>query len=630
MAVLMRPASQSSVFHKVLLSLLCCLHWCPCDGKPKRGRKPSHSSAEARRCNCVEWQSDAMLTYDQRDKFFIYDAELSAEGSGPVYQAHFNDNYGYQRRMNLFLYSSGEGGGWFVGNDLHTANAATAYAIDSAGQPDLVTSDWNVLRAAGNGKATWDVDRSVVATCIEERICRGKKMEHKAMMEEETTPSDACDHIVYYNDEKVNCLRKVIKATPPGMVRTAYQSKLAFVFRRTFNPSSPDNEERMQECVHLWHDVIKLMPDNAEPYTKLGEAQVMTNQLAESEVTLRKAISLRPPTNVRHEAYESMVKALQWMGRPQEAMFWQSSGTQLGIFAAADQRPATFIDSVPRWPVWADFETQPTVDTWKDYPCLVKAFDLFQEYFDDMVKEFSEWREEKPEGGEESHKDRFAFHDPQFGGWWEYFVWPIDPFGVFNSTDKYAKEHPAKDRDVCNQRAPKLCEMVKKLGMLDDPEHPPSDPENLQILNARYSIIGPNAHIRPHCGPANTKLTIHLPLIVPQNGSRWRVANHTSPMVERKPLIFDDSFEHEVWNDGDTARVTLWIFFVHPALNSCGAHAHQSRTTRMLRDWSPEVNETKAALAAASNIFKTAEGAAKGAEKAKKAAAEVEDQLLGI
>ena len=30
----------------------------------------------------------------------------------------------------------------------------------------------------------------------------------------------------------------------------------------------------------------------------------------------------------------------------------------------------------------------------------------------------------------------------------------------------------------------------------------------------------------------------------------------------------------EVWNDGDTARVTLWIFFVNPALNACGAHLH--------------------------------------------------------
>eukprot|EP00971_Amphidinium_carterae_P050479 994142-Amphidinium_carterae.2 len=37
---------------------------------------------------------------------------------------------------------------------------------------------------------------------------------------------------------------------------------------------------------------------------------------------------------------------------------------------------------------------------------------------------------------------------------------------------------------------------------------------------------------------------VHASLYRP--GARWRVANHTSTMVEREPIIFDDSFEHEV------------------------------------------------------------------------------------
>mmetsp|Transcript_23673 Transcript_23673/g.54674 ORF Transcript_23673/g.54674 Transcript_23673/m.54674 type:complete len:628 (-) Transcript_23673:65-1948(-) len=561
-------------------ALFCVLQYVPCAGKP-RGR----SEASERRCGCLEFTSDGMSTYDQREKFFVYDKELSMEGQGLVYQAHFNDALGYQRRMNMYIYQAG-GQGFFIGNDLQSRTVAAAYVVDNAPTPELVEQPWNVLQVGDDGKAVWEQDGSVVFTCVADKLCRAKKVAHQSLRAEELAPTDACEDIQWFNEEKVDCLQKVIASTPAGYGRAAYQSKLAFVFRRQFNPSVAGNEDRMQECLQLWRDVIELMPANAEPWTKMGEAMVMTNQLAESEVALKTALSLRPPTHVRHEAYESLVKALQWQGRPAEAASLQDVGTRLGIFAAQDQRPATFLDHVPRRAVWADFKSEPQVDNWRDYPCLVKAMELFEEYYDGMRKEFLAWRSEKPEGSEDSHKDRFAFHDPQYGGWWEYFVWPPDPFGAFNTSDA-----PKSDVDDCNPRAPKLCELVKKLGVHDEPDKPSSDPENLQILNARYSIIGGNAHIRPHCGPANTKLTIHLPLVVPPEGARWRVANHTSTMVEREPIIFDDSFEHEVWNDGDTARVTLWIFFVNPALNSCGAHLHQDLASRLLSkslaSWTP-------------------------------------------
>jgi len=570
-------------------ALVCILQYVPCAGKP-RGR----SAASERRCGCLEFTSDAMSTYDQREKFFEFDAELSEEGRGVVYQAHFNDAFGYQRRMNMYIYQAGNRG-FFIGNDLQSTTVAAAYVVDNAPTPEKVEQPWNVLQVGQDGKAVWGQDNSVVMACVTDKLCRAKKVAHQSMRAEELAPTEACEHVQWFNEEKVDCLRKVIASTPAGYGRAAYQSKLAFVFRRQFNPSIAGNEERMQECLQLWRDVIELMPGNAEPWTKMGEAMVMTNQLAESEVALKTAISLRPPTHVRHEAYESLVKALQWQGRPTEAASLQDAGTQMGIFASQDQRPATFLDHVPRRPVWADFKTEPQVDTWQDYPCLVKAMELFDEYFDGMREEFIAWRNEKPEGSEDSHKDRFAFHDPQYGGWWEYFVWPPDPFGAFNTS-----ETPKNDVDVCNPRAPKLCELVKKLGVLDEPDKPPSDPENLQILNARYSIIGGNAHIRPHCGPANTKLTIHLPLVVPPEGARWRVANHTSPMVEGQAVVFDDSFEHEVWNDGDTARVTLWIFFVNPALNSCGAHLHQDLTSRLLTksiaSWTPSNSSAASAV----------------------------------
>ena len=54
---------------------------------------------------------------------------------------------------------------------------------------------------------------------------------------------DACDHIEYFNDEKAACLRQMIDAAPNVHVQIAYQTKLAFVLRRQFNPSVPGNKE---------------------------------------------------------------------------------------------------------------------------------------------------------------------------------------------------------------------------------------------------------------------------------------------------------------------------------------------------------------------------------------------------
>eukprot|EP00971_Amphidinium_carterae_P050480 994142-Amphidinium_carterae.3 len=47
------------------------------------------------------------------------------------------------------------------------------------------------------------------------------------------------------------------------------------------------------------------------------------------------------------------------------------------------------------------------------------------------------------------------------------------------------------------------------------------------------------------------------------------------------PSLSINNSRMKVWNDGDTARVTLWIFFVNPALNSCGAHLHQDLASRL-------------------------------------------------
>ena len=84
---------------------------------------------------------------------------------------------------------------------------------------------------------------------------------------------------------------------------------------------------------------------------------------------------------------------------------------------------------------------------------------------------------------------------------------------------------------------------------------------------ALYSILEPHTHIPPHNGMLNTRLICHLPLIVPDN-CRLRVGNHTRAVEEGKVLIFDDSIEHEAWNDSDEVRVILLFEIWRPELSA--------------------------------------------------------------
>lgn len=84
---------------------------------------------------------------------------------------------------------------------------------------------------------------------------------------------------------------------------------------------------------------------------------------------------------------------------------------------------------------------------------------------------------------------------------------------------------------------------------------------------ALFSILEPGTHIKPHNGMLNTRLICHLPLIVPA-GCRLRVGNHSRAVEAGKMLIFDDSIEHEAWNNGDAIRVILLFEIWRPELTA--------------------------------------------------------------
>jgi len=82
-----------------------------------------------------------------------------------------------------------------------------------------------------------------------------------------------------------------------------------------------------------------------------------------------------------------------------------------------------------------------------------------------------------------------------------------------------------------------------------------------------FSALNPHSRIPPHTGPMNGILRAHLGLVVPK-GCFIRVGPDERTWEEGKLLVFDDSFEHEVFNHSDAVRIVLFMNFWHPCFSN--------------------------------------------------------------
>jgi aspartyl/asparaginyl beta-hydroxylase (cupin superfamily) len=85
------------------------------------------------------------------------------------------------------------------------------------------------------------------------------------------------------------------------------------------------------------------------------------------------------------------------------------------------------------------------------------------------------------------------------------------------------------------------------------------------LVTAGFSWLAPKTHIRPHRGYSTSVLRCHLPLITPP-GCALRVADETRAWQSGECFVFDDTSEHEAWNDSDEVRVVLLIDFLRNAI----------------------------------------------------------------
>ena len=80
-----------------------------------------------------------------------------------------------------------------------------------------------------------------------------------------------------------------------------------------------------------------------------------------------------------------------------------------------------------------------------------------------------------------------------------------------------------------------------------------------------FSKLQPGARIDPHTGLLNCRLICHLPLVVPA-GCGLRVGDDRRDVVRGEVWAFDDSINHEAWNNSADDRIVLIFDVWHPDL----------------------------------------------------------------
>jgi aspartate beta-hydroxylase len=124
---------------------------------------------------------------------------------------------------------------------------------------------------------------------------------------------------------------------------------------------------------------------------------------------------------------------------------------------------------------------------------------------------------------------------------------PLDQWRELNNSPRwtsyefYEQGQPVQAR--CS-RAPATMSALRLLPQANVPLRSPS---------AMYSALMPHTRIPPHTGVANFRLVVHLPLILPP-GCGFRVGGEQREWRMGEGWVFDDTIEHEAWNESDQPR----------------------------------------------------------------------------
>jgi aspartyl/asparaginyl beta-hydroxylase (cupin superfamily) len=138
---------------------------------------------------------------------------------------------------------------------------------------------------------------------------------------------------------------------------------------------------------------------------------------------------------------------------------------------------------------------------------------------------------------------------------------PLDQWRELNHSPRWSAYHFYRAGRPIEERCARFPATLAAMAKLPQAELP------LRSPCAMFSVLKPHTRIPAHTGVANFRLVVHLPLVVPA-GCRFRVGGETREWRLGEAWVFDDTIEHEAWNDGDEIRIILICDVWNPQLSA--------------------------------------------------------------
>lgn len=243
------------------------------------------------------------------------------------------------------------------------------------------------------------------------------------------------------------------------------------------------------------------------------------------------------------DAYIELVNLHEEQGDFEAARAVASQAVRSGVYWADEwQRPELFIRGLASRPVWSP----------KRFAWVKDLEAVYEEIKDELLHFLSPQTDLEASNGDAQLQGWSTIgstetdsHDSELvssGGSWRL----IALFGDYDEQSMIARQAFPRTVAHLERIVPDAIEMARTgLG---------------EVL---ISALAPGTRLKPHCVQNNLRLTCHLGLFCPE-GARLRVGPRWTEWQEGRCLLFDDSYEHEVWNDGEGLRIVLLLRFWHP------------------------------------------------------------------
>lgn len=278
-----------------------------------------------------------------------------------------------------------------------------------------------------------------------------------------------------------------------------------------------------EEARTTFNKVLEMDPGNGLAKVHLGFIiKTLDNDLEKAIPLLTEGIASEAEGTKDGRFYFHLGDALQRLGQTENAYKVYQAGAENGLFLSSIQRSLYNVNTLTGRPWWTADETG---------------------YQEDLKLLKENWKTIRDEGLSQLDEKTGGFipeseNLKEKGDWKQYVL--------------YIRGQ--KNKDNC-AKVPKTCALIDRI----------SAAKTNKRGQVKFSVIHPGTHIWPHCGPTNCRLRAHLGLKVPP-GLKIRVGQEKRTWEEGKFIIFDDSFEHEVWHNGKELRLVLIVDFWHPEL----------------------------------------------------------------